>query len=180
MVWTNLFCRPGQFWHLVLHWVRWLENSPIVLHACNNICIGVWSLVGSRGFRSSLICSPKQKRCPTSTFKVSNFIERKTFFSLSAPLCWWVAFLPPNCWPPPPLNVWMTVTSAKSFGPQTSTNTFTAKSPLTDWYSPPPDSLLYFSPRKKLPLRLHSDPVISMGLNGFLKTWIVVEMPLKV
>ena len=48
MVWTNLFCRPGQFWHLVLHWVRWLENSPIVLHACNNICIGVWSLVGFR------------------------------------------------------------------------------------------------------------------------------------
>ena len=87
MVWTNLFCRPGQFWHLVLHWVRWLENSPIVLHACNNICIRVWSLVVLGALGLSLICSPKQKRCPTSTFKVSNFIERKTFFSLSQPRC---------------------------------------------------------------------------------------------
>ena len=143
MVWINLFFVGLSSFGI---WCC----SPTVLHACNNNCIGVLSLVGSKGFRSSLICSPKQKRCPTSTFKLSNFIERKSLFSLSAPLCWWVAFLPPNCWPPPPLNVWMTVTSAKSFGPQTSTNTFTAKSPSTDWYWVSITQLLAIFPATKI------------------------------
>ena len=130
----------------------------IVLLYCMHATIfvlgfGLSLFLGALGL--SLICSPKQKRCPTSTFKVSNFIERKTFFSLSAPLCWWVAFLPPNCWPPPPLNVWMTVTSAKSFGPQTSTNTFTAKSPSTDWYWVSITQLLAIFPATKIFVSIH-------------------------